>query len=110
MIASLLTAACEHGWGTPLEMRVEELGELARLTLRFHAVEVDPRAGAPGLSGGHASLPPGYDRLGMELWTTRELVRLMGGTFGVSSFADAQVAFTVELPREPERPSVQMSS
>ena len=33
----------------------------------------------------------------MELWTTRELVRLMGGTFGVSSFADAQVAFTVEF-------------
>ena len=105
MIASLLTAASEHGWGTPLEMRVEELGELARVTLRFHALEVDPIAGAPGLGGGHAPLPPGYDRLGMELWTTRELVRLMGGTFGVSSFADAQVAFTVELPRDTERPS-----
>jgi hypothetical protein len=111
MIASLLEAACEHGWGTPLELRVEELGELARLTLRFHALEVDPSAGAPGLGGGHAPLPPGYDRLGMELWTTRELVRLMGGTFGVSSFADAQVAFTVELPRDTERPSAsEMSS
>jgi signal transduction histidine kinase len=104
MIGSLLTAACEHGWGTPLEMRVEELGELARVTLRFHALEVDPIAGAPGLGGGHAPLPPGYDRLGMELWTTRELVRLMGGTFGVSSFADAQVAFTVELPATPSAP------
>jgi hypothetical protein len=111
MVASLLTAASEHGWGTPLELRVEELGELARLTLRFHALEVDPIAGAPGLGGGHAPLPPGYDRLGMELWTTRELVRLMGGTFGVSSFADAQVAFTVELPRDTERPSAsQMTS
>jgi signal transduction histidine kinase len=106
MVASLLAAACEHGWGTPLELRVEELGELARLTLRFHALQMDPSAGAPGLGGGHAPLPPGYDRLGMELWTTRELVRLMGGTFGVSSFADAQVAFTVELPRETERSSV----
>ena len=110
MIGSLLTAACEHGWGTPLELRVEELGDLARLTLRFHALEVDPIAGAPGLGGGHAPLPPGYDRLGMELWTTRELVRLMGGTFGVSSFADAQVAFTVELPRDTERPSAQLTS
>jgi signal transduction histidine kinase len=111
MVASLLTAASEHGWGTPLELRVEELGELARLTLRFHALEVDPIAGAPGLGGGHAPLASGFDRLGMELWTTRELVRLMGGTFGVSSFADAQVAFTVELPRDTERPSVsQMSS
>jgi hypothetical protein len=103
MIASLLAAASEHGWGMPLELRVEELGDLARLTLRFHAAEVDPVAGAPGLGGGHAPLPPGYDRLGMELWTTRELVRLMGGTFGVSSFADAQIAFTVELPRDGDR-------
>lgn len=105
MIGTLLTAAGEHGWGTPVELKLEELGELARLTLRFHALEVDPIAGAPGLGGGHAPLASGYDRLGMELWTTRELVRLMGGTFGVSSFADAQVAFTVELPRDTERPS-----
>jgi signal transduction histidine kinase len=110
MIASLLTAACEHGWGTPLELRVEELGALARISLRFHALEVDPIAGAPGLGGGHAPVASGYDRLGMELWTTRELVRLMGGTFGVSSFADAQVAFTVELPRAPERLSASQAS
>jgi signal transduction histidine kinase len=111
MIGSLLTAACDHGWGTPLALRVEELGELARLTLRFHALELDPIAGAPGLGGGggHAPLSSGYDRLGMELWTTRELVRLMGGTFGVSSFADAHVAFTVELPRDTERPSASQS-
>ena len=39
-------------------------------------------------------------RYGFRNWRlARELVRLMGGTFGVSSFADAQVAFTVELPR-----------
>jgi hypothetical protein len=105
MVSSLLGAASEHGWGMPLEMRVEELGDMARLTVRFHALEVDPIAGAPGLSGGHGPRASEYDRLGMELWTTRELVRLMGGTFGVSSFADGQVAFTVELPRDTERPS-----
>jgi hypothetical protein len=104
MIGSLLEAASEHGWGTPFDLRIEELGSLARVTLRFHALEVDPMAGAPGLGRGRGPLAAGFDRLGMELWTTRELVRLMGGTFGVSSFADARVAFTVELPREPEHP------
>jgi signal transduction histidine kinase len=109
MVGSLLTAASEHGWGAPLEMRVEELGDRARMTVRFHAVAVDPMAGAPGLASGHGPRASEYDRLGMELWTTRELVRLMGGTFGVSSFADGHVAFTVELPRDTERPSAPLT-
>jgi signal transduction histidine kinase len=102
VVSGLLSVACEHGWGGPLEARVEALGDTARLTVRFHAVDVDPKAGAPGLAGGR---PPSsaYDRLGIELWTTRELVRLMGGTFGVSSYADGRVHFTVDLPRG-ERP------
>ena len=102
-VAGLLTVACEHGWSSPLEAQVEALGEMARLTVRFHAVDVDPKAGAPGLAGYRT--PPSdsmagsaYDRLGIELWTTRELVRVMGGTFGVSSYADGRVIFTVDLP------------
>jgi signal transduction histidine kinase len=98
VVAGLLTVACEHGWGSPLEVRVEELGDTARLTVRFHAVDVDPKAGSPGLAGGRAP-SAAYDRLGIELWTSRELVRVMGGTFGVSSYADGRVTFTADLPR-----------
>jgi signal transduction histidine kinase len=100
VVSGLLSVACEHGWGGPLETRVETLGDTARLTVRFHAVDVDPKAGAPGLAGGRAPSSAAYDRLGIELWTTRELVRLMGGTFGVSSYADGRVNFTVDLPRD----------
>src|SRR5205814_2455220 len=73
-VAGLVTVACEHGWSSPLEARVEALGETARLTMRFHCVDVDPKAGAPGLAGGRAPCSA-YDRLGIELWTSRELVR-----------------------------------
>jgi signal transduction histidine kinase len=100
VVSGLLSVACEHGWGGPLEARVEALGDTARLTVRFHSVDVDPKAGAPGLAGGRAPSSAAYDRLGIELWTTRELVRLMGGTFGVSSYADGRVNFTVDLPRD----------
>jgi hypothetical protein len=102
-VSGLLAVACEHGWSSPLEAQVEALGDTARLTVRFHAVDVDPNAGAPGLAG-YRPLPPdssaasAFDRLGIELWTTRELVRVMGGTFGVSSYADGRVIFTVDLP------------
>jgi signal transduction histidine kinase len=107
VVTGLLSVAGEHGWGSPLEARVECLGDSARLTVRFHAVDVDPKAGAPGLAGGRASPSCAtYDGLGIELWTTRELVRLMGGTFGVSSYADGRVNFTADLPRgEPAAPT-----
>jgi signal transduction histidine kinase len=98
VVSGLLAVACEHGWSSALEARVEELGDNARLSVRFHAVDFDPKAGAPGLAGGRAP-SSAYDHLGIELWTTRELVRVMGGTFGVSSYADGRVTFTVDLPR-----------
>jgi signal transduction histidine kinase len=100
LVCNLLSVANEHSWGTALDLRVEPLGAVVRLTVRFHAVEVDPKAGAPGLAGFPGGpRVAGYDRMGLELWTTRELARLMGGTFGVSSFADSRVTLTAELPR-----------
>ena len=71
--------------------------------MRFHAPESDPLAGAAGLGSNHAGRPSSYDRLGVELWPTRELVRVMGGTLGVSTWADAHVTFTLELVRSLDR-------
>jgi signal transduction histidine kinase len=102
LVGKLLTVACEHSWGTPLDLRAEGVGGVVRLTIRFHAVEVDPKAGAPGLGGGPGPRMAGYERMGLELWTTRELARLMGGSFGVSSFADSRVSLTADLPRQDE--------
>lgn len=103
VITALLAVASDHSWGTPLEVKLEQAGSIARLTLRFHALEMDAANGASGGSGhGHSLLGSSYDRLAMELWTTRELVRLMGGTLGISGRADGQVTFTVEFPRPDE--------
>lgn len=109
VIASLLATASEHSWGTPIDIKVEQLGVIARITVRFHALEVDAvGGGALGELGttshhSHSLLGSIYDRLAMELWTTRELVRLMGGTFGIAGRADGRVTFTVDLPRADEQ-------
>jgi hypothetical protein len=52
-----------------------------------------------------------YERLAVQLWPAREIVRMMGGTLGISTWADARVIFTLDLPRSisasplPERAS-----
>jgi hypothetical protein len=40
-----------------------------------------------------------YDRLAVQLWSAREIVRMMGGTLGISTWADARVIFTLDLPK-----------
>jgi signal transduction histidine kinase len=103
VVSALLAVASDHSWGTPLEMKLEQLGAIARITVRFHALEMDAaNTGGGGSAHGHSLLGSSYDRLAMELWTTRELVRLMGGTFGISGRADGDVTFTVDLPRADE--------
>ena len=40
-----------------------------------------------------------YERLAIQTWSAREIVRLMGGTLGISTWADARVVFTLDLPK-----------
>ena len=40
-----------------------------------------------------------YERLAVHTWSAREIVRMMGGTLGISTWADARVVFTLDLPK-----------
>jgi signal transduction histidine kinase len=91
VISGLLRAAANHGWGTPVELTLEEYGPLARIEVRHRGFDGDPAA--PRAQ---------RERLDVELWTAREIVRQMGGTLGVSGWPDGRVTFTVELPRQSE--------
>jgi hypothetical protein len=35
----------------------------------------------------------------VRLWSAREMVRMMGGTLGISTWADARVIFTLDMPK-----------
>jgi hypothetical protein len=98
VVRRLLTVAAVHSWGTPLDLRVEAMGPRARIALAYRALDADPLVGG-GDPAGQAVPRAAQDRLTIELWTTRELVARLGGTLGVSGWADARVTITVELPR-----------
>ncbi len=99
IIRALLLVALDHGWGTPVDVAVDDLGPVARLTVRFRSPGMDPTRGSAGLGPGHGAAETDYDRMGLQLWTTRESVRRMGGTVGVCSWPDGRVSFTADLPR-----------
>jgi hypothetical protein len=106
---TLVEVGGEHGLGSPVDFRLEDLGSDVRLTVQFHAFSHDPclapsvgrrDSGAPALLPGCESPD---DQLALALWPPREMIRQMGGSFGMSIWADARVRITIELPRSATR-------
>ncbi len=108
LFLSLIRTAREHGYDTRVALRVDDLGPFARIRFEFML----PHAPALSDSGERARNlaygPSGesdYERLAIHTWSAREIVRLMGGTLGISTWADARVVFTLDLPKTaPESP------
>jgi len=106
---TLVEVGSEHGLGSPVDIRLEDLGCAARLTVQFRAFSHDPclvpamgrlDSSAPALLSGHESPD---DQLALALWPLREAIRQMGGSFGLSIWADTRVQITIELPRHATR-------
>jgi signal transduction histidine kinase len=99
---SLIGTAHEQGYETRVTLRIEDLIQFARVRLEFmlpHPPALSD-SGERARSPGHG--PAGesdYERLAVHTWSAREIVRLMGGTLGVSTWADARVVFTLDLPK-----------
>jgi PAS domain S-box-containing protein len=99
---NLLSNALKFGAGRPIEMIVEEHGDIASLTVRDHGVGIAPedverifdrfeQAPTARVLGG----------LGLGLYIARQIVEAHGGTIRVESQLGAGSTFTVELPRSP---------
>ncbi|MBN2574643.1 MAG: MEDS domain-containing protein [Deltaproteobacteria bacterium] len=99
---SLIRTAREQGYDAHVNLRIEDLVQFARLRFEFML----PYSPALSDSGERArTLPYGpsgesdYERLAVHTWSAREIVRLMGGSLGISTWADARVVFTLDLPK-----------
>jgi hypothetical protein len=99
---SLIRTAREQGYDTQVKLRIDELGQFARMRFEFMLPH------APALSDSGERMrslsygPSGesdYERLAVHTWSAREIVRMMGGTLGISTWADARVVFTLDLPK-----------
>jgi hypothetical protein len=99
IVKIVLETAWERGWGSPVDLYVEDLGIKARLTAVFEDMEVT--AGSPFDAPASATLvAAARDNLRVALWPARESVRGMGGTLGLSVWPDGRVSVTIDLPRQ----------
>jgi signal transduction histidine kinase len=99
LLDELLAVALEHGWRTRFELRVEDLGDRARIVVACRGLDAWPASNLGSLEGCAEALAAMHDRLNLEISFGRELVRFMGGTLGVSVWPDARLTITVDLPR-----------
>lgn len=102
LFLSLIRTAREQGYDAQVSLRIDDLAQFARIRLEFML----PHAPALSDSGERARTlaygPSGesdYERLAVHTWSARQIVRLMGGTLGISTWADARVVFTLDLPK-----------
>jgi signal transduction histidine kinase len=106
VVTNLVSNAIKFGAGEAIELRVERIGDTARLIVTDHGIGIDP-----------ARLPYVFDRferavssssyggLGLGLYIARSIILSHGGTITVDSKPGAGSAFTMILPcRGPERP------
>ncbi|HEX7506403.1 MAG TPA: MEDS domain-containing protein [Polyangia bacterium] len=99
---SMIRTAREQGYDARVRLRLDDLLKFVRVRLEFmlpHAPSLSDsgervRSLAYGPSG-----ESDYERLAVQLWSAREIVRMMGGTLGISTWADARVIFTLDLPK-----------
>jgi signal transduction histidine kinase len=99
---SLISTAREQGYDGHVHLQLDDLVQIVRARLEFmlpHAPSLSDggeqvRALAYGASG-----ESDYERLAVRLWPAREMARMMGGTLGISTWADARVIFTLDLPK-----------
>jgi hypothetical protein len=93
----LLTTAGRMVEDEPVEVSVDDLGMMARVRIEYHATERGPHDQS---SSGACD-----DDETLALWAPRELLRLMGGRFGLVTKEDGRTVVTVDLPRRPAAPA-----
>jgi hypothetical protein len=102
LFCSLLKTARDQGFDSQVQLRIDDLVHFVRIRLEFtlpHAPSLsDSGERMRSLAYGESS-ESDYDRLAVQLWSAREIVRMMGGSLGISTWADARVIFTLDLPK-----------
>ncbi|HEX8114936.1 MAG TPA: GAF domain-containing sensor histidine kinase, partial [Kofleriaceae bacterium] len=99
VVTNLLTNAAKFGAGKPIEIRIERIGDTARLTVTDHGIGIDPARRPYVFDRFERAVPSSrYGGLGLGLYIARSIVAAHGGTITVDSELGAGSMFTVTLP------------
>ncbi len=112
VLTNLLSNAFKYGKGQPIELRVERVAAVARLSVRDHGPGIEPAQQDSIFERFKKAPSPGEKKegFGLGLYIVQQLVEAHGGTVQVQSTPGQGSTFTVELPLEPMRPEVDGAS
>ncbi|MBS2027752.1 MAG: HAMP domain-containing histidine kinase [Deltaproteobacteria bacterium] len=99
VVSNLVSNALKYGGDKPVHVRVEELGGVARLTVRDEGIGI-PRERQAAIFGRfeRAVSERNYGGFGLGLWISRECVAALGGEIRFESEVGKGTTFIVELP------------
>jgi predicted ATPase/signal transduction histidine kinase len=106
VVTNLLINAAKFGAGKPIEIRIDQLGAAARLTVTDHGIGIDPARQPYVFDRFERAVPSSrYGGLGLGLYIVRSIVVAHGGTITVDSELGAGSTFTLTLPCAAPEPS-----
>jgi signal transduction histidine kinase/PAS domain-containing protein len=99
VVSTLLSNAVRYGSGKPIEVRVEQRGDSARLSVRDHGIGIAPER-LPTLFTcfDRAGISHDYGGLGLCLYIAHAIVAGHGGSIHVESRLGQGSSFVVDLP------------
>ncbi len=101
-MANLVTNAAKFGPGKPIDIRLEQIGDTARLTVIDRGIGIDPARRPYVFDRFERAVPSAsYGGLGLGLYLARAIVVAHGGTITVDSEPGVGPRFTVTLPCAP---------
>jgi signal transduction histidine kinase len=99
VLQKLLSNAVKFGAGKPIEVKVELVGEVARVSIADHGIGIDPSTQERIFSRfGRGVSAKNYGGLGLGLYVSRRLVEAHGGSIRVESEPGSGAKFIVDLP------------
>jgi signal transduction histidine kinase len=102
VLMNLLANAMKFGAGKPIEVALEKVDGIARLSVTDHGIGIDPES-LPHIFDKFERAPVArpYGGLGLGLYLARSIVHAMGGIIRAESTPGKETRFTVELPTTP---------
>jgi signal transduction histidine kinase len=102
VVLNLVANAAKFGARKPVELKVERVGERARLTVRDHGIGVDPSQQVRIFERFERGVSShNYGGLGLGLYICKRIVESHGGVISVDSRPAQGATFVVELPLHP---------
>jgi PAS domain S-box-containing protein len=98
VIANLVSNALKYGVGKPVEIRVEQVGPVARVIVRDQGIGIAKEDQDRIFERFERAASRNFGGIGIGLWITRQILDLHGGRVAVESAFGQGSTFIAELP------------